>query len=267
MGPNGAGKTTLVRVLSGRVRLDHGTVRLGGADPLRDASARRRLGLVPQDIALYPFLTVRENLEVLGRLAGLGHSELRDAVTRALASSGLGSRASERVERLSGGLQRRVNVAAGMLHLPEVLLLDEPTVGIDPAARDEIHALLRSLRDRGMSILVTTHDMEQAEQLADRIAVMSRGRIRAEGTLADLVRVSFEDAREVQLTLASEAAAGKPLLQVTLNGEKPAGEGFWFPPGAFRDGTNAIRIANAGPSAVTIEGLEVTLRFSKGTGR
>jgi ABC-2 type transport system ATP-binding protein len=203
LGPNGAGKTSLVRAICGRVRLDSGTVRVQGADPRLDPSLRRRLGLVPQEIALYPDLTVRENLEVLGRLAGLARGEVEDAATRALAWTGLGDRASSRVATLSGGMRRRVNLAAGALHRPDVLLLDEPTAGVDPQARERIHDLLRGLRGQGMAILLATHDLDQAAELADRIGILVEGRLRAEGTLADLVEASFGSSRELSLHLAA----------------------------------------------------------------
>ena len=203
LGPNGAGKTSLVRAICGRVRLDSGTVRVGGADPRLDPSLRRRVGLVPQEIALYPDLTLRENLEVLGRLAGLAHGQVEAATSRALAWTGLGDRASSRVATLSGGMQRRVNLAAGALHRPEVLLLDEPTAGVDPQARERIHDLLRGLRGEGMAILLATHDLDQASELADRIGILVDGRLRAEGTLAALVEASFGSSRELSLHLAA----------------------------------------------------------------
>jgi ABC-2 type transport system ATP-binding protein len=202
LGPNGAGKTSLVRALCGRLRLDAGSVRLLGRDP-RDAEARRGLGLVPQQIALYPELTVAENLELLGRLAGLPAAEAGPAVKDALGWIGLADRAASLVGTLSGGQQRRVNLAAATLHRPAVLLLDEPTVGVDPAAREQIHERLRDLRARGIAILLATHDMDQAAELCSRIGILVDGRIRAEGTLAELVRRAFGDAREMRVSLAS----------------------------------------------------------------
>jgi len=207
LGPNGAGKTSLVRAICGRLRLDGGEVRLLGADPLRDASVRRRLGLVPQEIALYPELSVRENLEVLGRLAGLPAAELPRAVAAALDWIGLAERAGSRVAELSGGQKRRVNLAAGTLHGPEVLLLDEPTVGVDPSARERIHEMLRELRGRGLAVLLATHDLDQAEELADRIGILVDGRVRAEGSLAELVEASFGGRRELALRLADAPGA------------------------------------------------------------
>jgi ABC-2 type transport system ATP-binding protein len=202
LGPNGAGKTSLVRAICGRLRLEAGSVRLSGRDP-GDPEARRGLGLVPQEIALYGELTVAENLELLGRLAGLPRGETGPAVVHALGWIGLADRAESVVATLSGGQQRRVNLAAATLHRPAVLLLDEPTVGVDPAAREQIHGQLRDLRARGIAILLATHDLDQAAELCDRIGILVDGRIRAEGTLAELVRQAFGDAREMRVTLAS----------------------------------------------------------------
>ena len=202
LGPNGAGKTSLVRAICGRLRLDAGSVSLLGRDP-RDAEARRGLGLVPQEVALYPELTVAENLELLGRLAGLPGGEAGPAVKDALGWIGLTDRAGSLVATLSGGQQRRVNLAAATLHRPAVLLLDEPTVGVDPAAREQIHERLRDLGARGIAILLATHDLDQAAELCGRIGILVDGRIRAEGTLDELVRRAFGDAREIRVTLAS----------------------------------------------------------------
>ncbi|HSN55879.1 MAG TPA: ABC transporter ATP-binding protein [Candidatus Sulfomarinibacteraceae bacterium] len=205
LGPNGAGKTTLVRAISGRLRLDGGEVRLLGGDPAADAGARCLLGLVPQELALYPELTARENLEVFGRLMALGRDEAREATRRLLEQVGLSDRAHDLVSTLSGGMKRRLNVAAGVIHRPQVLLLDEPTVGVDPAAREGIHELLRELRRDGLAILLTTHDLEQAAELADRVGMLIDGRIRAEGTPAELVRGVFGDGRELLVTLVRPA--------------------------------------------------------------
>ncbi len=201
LGPNGAGKTTLVRAISGRLRLDGGSVDLCGGDPAGDANARRRLGLVPQELALYPDLTARENLTVFGRLMGLDRGAGRAAADELLAGIGLTDRASDVVATLSGGMKRRLNVAAGVIHRPRVLLLDEPTVGVDPTAREAIHDLLRGLRRDGMAILLTTHDLEQAAELADRVGLLIDGRIRAEGPVPELVAEVFGAGQELTVGL------------------------------------------------------------------
>lgn len=203
LGPNGAGKTSLVRAVTGRLRLDAGRVFLGGRDP-RDPVARRALGLVPQDLALYPDLTVRENLSLLGELAGLSRADARAAVDPVLAWIDLGDRAGSLVRTLSGGQKRRVNVAAATLHRPALLVLDEPTVGVDLAARDRIHGMLRDLRARGTAMLLATHDLDQAALLADRVGIMADGRIQAEDTPVALVSTWFrEGSRELVLSLAN----------------------------------------------------------------
>ncbi len=205
LGPNGAGKTTLLRALCGRTRLDGGTIRVAGGDPL-EAAVRRRIGFVPQSIALWTQLSVRHNLELFGRLAGVQHSELHAAVADTLEWSGLAARAGDVVATLSGGMQRRINIAAGTLHRPKLLLLDEPTVGLDPVARSEVHQVLDRLRKTGMSLIMTTHDLVEAEALADRVALMSAGAVRAEDSLAKLIGRLFGDDQEVVLMLAAEPA-------------------------------------------------------------
>jgi ABC-2 type transport system ATP-binding protein len=258
LGPNGAGKTTLVRAICGRVALDSGSVRINGEDPRGNSAARRALGLVPQEIALYLELTVRENLEVLGRLAGVARKELGAAVERALAWTGLESRASDRAGKLSGGMKRRLNIAAGTLHRPRVLLLDEPTVGVDPSAREKIHEVLVSLREAGIGMLLTTHDMEQAEELADRIAVLAEGRIRAEGTLAGLVRDHFGEANELTLTLAAEPTeAGRSLLDA--EGLRPAGDGLTWA-GRLSGGLEALSALGQRLAEGDVEVAEVRVR-------
>ena len=206
VGRNGAGKTTLIRAICGRARLDGGTVRLEGRDPAADAAARRRLGLVPQEIALYPELTALENLEILGRLAGLAAADAARRAREALEWIGLADRAKSRVATLSGGMRRRVNIAAGVLHEPALLLLDEPTVGVDPQARERIHEMLAALRARGLAILLTTHDLDQAALLADRIGILDDGALRAEGTLPQLIASTLGRARELTVRLAAPAA-------------------------------------------------------------
>jgi ABC-2 type transport system ATP-binding protein len=216
LGPNGAGKTTLLRAVAGRVHIDSGSIRIGGGPP--DAPAvRRRVGFVPQSIALWARLTVRTNLEILGRLAGLPGREVAAAVTDALEWSGLAERAGEPVDTLSGGMQRRINIAAGTLHRPDLLLLDEPTVGLDPVARQSVHRVLEGLRDRGMGLILTTHDLVEAEALADRVAVLAGGVVRAADTIPILVGRLFGSDQEVLLMLGSEPPpALRDFLRTTL---------------------------------------------------
>jgi ABC-2 type transport system ATP-binding protein len=187
LGPNGAGKTTLVRAVAGRVEPDGGELAVGGLAPTDDR-ARSARGWVPQEIALYPLLSPRENLWTFGRYQGLAGTALPEAIRTSLDWIGLSDRANEKTDRLSGGMKRRLNIAAGTIHGPRVLLLDEPTVGVDPQSRERIYAMIGELKGRGVSLLYTTHYMEEAERLCDRIAIIDHGRIIAQGTKDELVR-------------------------------------------------------------------------------
>jgi ABC-2 type transport system ATP-binding protein len=207
LGPNGAGKTTLMRAITGRLRLERGTVKVLGADPRTQRKARRHLGLVPQSIALYPQLTAKENLQVFARLMGVRSADCAAAVDEGLRRAGLLERADSALRHLSGGMQRRINIVAGTLHKPALLLLDEPTVGVDLAAREAIHTMLNELRDAGMSMLICTHDFEQAARIADRVAFMVEGSIVVEGPVDELVKSVFGDSKELLIALAQPADA------------------------------------------------------------
>jgi ABC-2 type transport system ATP-binding protein len=186
LGPNGAGKTTTLSMLCGLVTPTGGRVRVDGRD-LSDPAARRMLGLVPQDIGLYATLTVRENLRYFGRMHGLGGDRLDARVDTCLAMVALADAADRRVGELSGGMKRRANLAAGVVHEPAILLLDEPTVGVDAQSRNAIFDTLSVLAAAGLTIVYTTHYMEEAERLCRRIAVMDRGALLVEGAPADLI--------------------------------------------------------------------------------
>jgi ABC-2 type transport system ATP-binding protein len=190
LGPNGAGKTTTISCLCGLLRPDAGGIALDGVelatDPLR---FKRMLGIVPQETALYGDLTARENLDFWGRLAGLGGRALGERIDSTLAAVGLADRAREPARKFSGGMRRRLNLAIGMLHEPRLLLLDEPTVGIDIQARLNILDVVRGVAQRGAIILYTTHYLEEAQGLCDRIGIMDQGRILAEGNLDELKRL------------------------------------------------------------------------------
>ncbi len=204
LGPNGAGKTTLLRSICGRLALDSGTVRLRGKNPVGNPEVRRALGFVPQEVALYPELTARENLEIFGGLMGLSRGTARATAGRLLTRIRLANRSGDPVHTLSGGMKRRLNIAAGVVHQPSVLLLDEPTVGVDPSARESLHDLLRELREDGLAILLTTHDLDQAAELSDVIGVLIDGRIHAQGSLDELLRQVFDGGKEVVVTLRAE---------------------------------------------------------------
>ncbi len=173
-----------------RVIPDAGTITVFGA-PADSAAARNALGWIPQEIALYPRLTCRENLQSFGRYHGLGDATLAQAIERCLDWSMLTDRADELVRNLSGGMKRRLNMAAGLIHQPKLVLMDEPTVGVDPQSRNHIFEMIEKVRGEGMSIIYTTHYMEEAERLCDRIAIVDHGKIIALGTNSDLVRSAF----------------------------------------------------------------------------
>ena len=202
LGPNGAGKTTLLGTACGRIAPDAGNARLSGGDPRRDVQVRQCLGFVPQEIALYPYLTVRENLEVFGRMMGVAKESLSGRIEEALSWAGLGDRSADRVDTLSGGMQRRLNIVASVLHQPTLIMLDEPTVGVDVNARERIHELLRRLRADGLGILLTTHDLLQATTLADRVVFLVAGKVRLEGAPDALIHQVFGDHKEISITLA-----------------------------------------------------------------
>ena len=186
LGPNGAGKTTLIRAISGRVQLDAGEIRLFGT-PLASRKTPPELGIVPQELAIYPSLTARENLDAFGRLQGLSASDVKAQVKWALATTALEDRADEPVKGFSGGMKRRLNIACGVLHRPRVVLLDEPTVGVDPQSRERIYDMLTDLTKAGVSLLLTTHHLEEAETRCSRTVIIDHGKVIAAGTMAELV--------------------------------------------------------------------------------
>ena len=202
LGPNGAGKTTLIRAVAGRVRLDQGQIELLGQK--LDGSAGRAgqtLGVVPQEIALYPLLTARENLEVFAAFHGLGGAALAEQVKSALTWTALADRADEPIKRFSGGMKRRLNIACGVLHKPEVVLLDEPTVGVDPQSRERIWEMLDKLKQAGASLVLTTHQLDEAEARGDRIVIIDQGKTIAAGTFRELVERTVGTHRQITLTL------------------------------------------------------------------
>jgi ABC-2 type transport system ATP-binding protein len=206
LGPNGAGKSTTIRMVCGLAAPDAGTVTVAG-EPMRPGSpTRAHVGYVPQEVALYPDLSARENLRFFGRTQGLRGRRLTERVAEVLELTGLADRGRERVESFSGGMRRRLNIGAGLLHRPALLVLDEPTVGVDPQSRHAILDSVRALGASGMAVLYTTHYMEEAERLCDRVGIIDQGRLVAEGTPRELVtRVGERD--RVELEVAGDAIA------------------------------------------------------------
>jgi lipooligosaccharide transport system ATP-binding protein len=190
LGPNGAGKSTAMRILTGQAVADAGEVEvLGYQLPAESKLARARMGVCPQESNLDVDLRVRDVLSVFARLYRVPAVARADAVERALALAGLQARAADRALTLSGGMQRRLLIARALIHEPDLVLLDEPTVGLDPQVRHELWSLILSLREQGTTVLMSTHYIEEAERLADRVAIMSAGRVVAEGTPAELIRL------------------------------------------------------------------------------
>ena len=187
LGPNGAGKTTTIHLMVGVLKPDAGSVRInGGADPTRP-EVRRQIGIAPQAQALYADLTGEENLAFFARLYGLAGARLAERVAWALEFSGLADRRKHAVRTYSGGMQRRLNLAVALVHDPPVLFLDEPTVGVDPQSRNHIFDSIEALKKQGRTILYTTHYMEEAQRLCDRVAIMDRGKILALDTVSGLI--------------------------------------------------------------------------------
>lgn len=201
LGPNGAGKTTLMSVLAGLLKPSSGTVRIDGRNGLAERAAIKRiLGIVPQEPAIYPTLTARENLDFFGRMQGLAGDLLHARVLACLGLAEMNAEADQRVERLSGGFKRRLNMVIGLIHEPQILILDEPTVAIDPHSRSLIHQRLRELHQAGITILISTHYMEEAEQLCQEIAIIDQGRVLVQGTVPDLLAGQASQTVQIQLT-------------------------------------------------------------------
>lgn len=208
LGSNGAGKTTMLRAVSGLKKPTFGRIELNGKDVFADAAQRRLISYVPQNIAIFEHLTVKENLRVFGRFAGQTGHALDRAVSALLDAARLGDYADRMSHQLSGGYRRRVNICIGMISEPRVLVLDEPTVGIDVDARDAIHALLDEFRHRGVAMLLTTHDFDQAQALADRIGILSQGAMVCQGNPGELIAETFGNQQEIIIDLRSAPRTG-----------------------------------------------------------
>lgn len=206
LGPNGAGKTTTLMIMTGLLRADAGTLSCEGRplDPTAPAY-RRSLGFAPQNIAAYPELTALENLRFFGRLYGLKRSDLATRAAEILAITGLAPRQHSRVATFSGGMKRRLNFGVALLHRPNLLILDEPTVGVDPQSRAHLIAQTRALRDQGVSVIYASHYMEEVQVVCDRVAIMDQGRIVVADTLRDLLhRLDAETLVEIPATACGQ---------------------------------------------------------------
>jgi len=214
LGPNGAGKTTTISILSALLRPDAGAIHIGGYDLLtQPARVKQLTGVVPQEIALYEELTAFQNLLFWGRLYGVDGSESRRRATQLLGMVGLENRMHETVAHYSGGMKRRVNLAAALMHSPSLLLMDEPTVGIDPQSRNHIFDLLGQLHSEGISIIYTTHYMEEVERLCSRAAIIDNGKIIADGSMEELKSLSARHAG-VDIELLPEERQDAPTLRL-----------------------------------------------------
>ncbi len=207
LGPNGAGKTTTIGMIAGVLRPTAGSIRILGADAASGRSVLRNLGLVPQTVALYPALTAGENLRFFGNLYGLSRERLEARARSLLDLAGLSARSREPVGDFSGGMKRRLNLVCALVHEPKLLLLDEPTAGVDPQSRERIYEALAALATQGLALLLTTHYLEEAERLCHRIAILDEGRVAAEGTVAHLRTLAGEEPT-ITMVLARPPGAG-----------------------------------------------------------
>ena len=214
LGPNGAGKSTLMHLIAGVLLPDGGSITLQGTRHPHSAAGRATIGLVPQNLAIYPNLTAAENLRFFGRLYGLRSAQLDERVRWGLGIADLAARSAHRAGNFSGGMLRRLNLACALLHEPELLLLDEPTVGVDPQARNHIYETITELKATGMTIVHSTHMMEEAERLCDRVAIMDHGQILAVDSVAGLIDAHAGLARQrAKIARAGASHAPEPNLE------------------------------------------------------
>lgn len=202
VGRNGAGKSTLAKAVIGALSLDAGTINVGQRNPFSDAGARRAIGMAPQEVALYPHLTISENVDAFATLAGVGTGRAA-AVREAINEAACSERADQRIDRLSGGWRRRANLAAAIVHKPQLLVLDEPTEGLDAETRVALRRLIERLRDRGTAILLISHNADDVSGLANRVGILDRGRLLIDGTPETLIKQAFGERQAVSIRLAS----------------------------------------------------------------
>lgn len=263
LGPNGAGKTTLMRSISGLTRLDGGSIEVLGT-PIDGPGRGELLGVVPQEIALYDEMTATENLEVFGRMYALRGAALRERIGWALSWTGLERRRDDRVGGFSGGMKRRLNIAAGVLHDPRLVLLDEPTVGVDPQGRDRIREMLQGLRSAGTALVQSTHQFSEIESVCDRVVIVDHGRVIATGTTEELVARVADQERPFALRLDRPVDLGDPRIE--LRGDQLHGR--------MRDVATELpallaRVAQAGATVrdLRVEAPGIEAVFTRLTGR
>lgn len=187
LGPNGAGKSTTFNIMTGLIQADSGSVKFKNDTNPSSKKYKKSLGVVPQDISLYSNMTVEENLKFIGRLYGVLGKKLEEKVNKTLGEMNLNDKRKEAIKNLSGGMKRRVNIAAALLHNPELVIMDEPTVGVDPESRSDIWNIIRGLKKKGKSIILTSHYVDEIERLSDRVIVINNGKVIAEGIVDELI--------------------------------------------------------------------------------
>lgn len=216
IGPNGAGKSTIISMISGLFPPDKGKITVGGIELLKSTKqAQKLIGVVPQEIALYPTMTAKENLMFWGRMYGLKGTVLKSQVEETLEIIGLTDRAKDKVGTFSGGMKRRVNIGASILHTPELLIMDEPTVGIDPQSRNYILETVKTLNENGMTIIYTSHYMEEVQLLCKRIGIVDKGELIALGSIEELGKI-VENKKSINLAL-QESIQNQEKLQEELD--------------------------------------------------
>ena len=259
LGPNGAGKTTTISMVAGLLERDAGEVVVAGRPmSTRSVRAKAALGYVPQDLAIYPDLTARENLVFFARLYDMSLEDARRRSDEVLDVIGLADRAGDQTKTYSGGMKRRLNIGIGLLHRPELLILDEPTVGVDPQSRNAILESVEGLSGAGMAVLYTTHYMEEAERLCDRIGIIDHGTLIAEGTRRELVSLLGErDRVRLAATGDLDGAAAALESQPWTRKTTTTGEGIDLEVEDARENLPAI-LQVAAEAGATIRSVEVT---------
>ena len=258
LGPNGAGKTTAISIVAGLLEADAGeAIVAGNRLTTRSVAAKSAIGFVPQDLAIYPDLTAQENLSFFARLYGLSAKQARKRVEEVLAVIGLSERAGDQAKTYSGGMKRRLNIGIGLLHEPSLLILDEPTVGVDPQSRNAILESVERLGEQGMAVLYTTHYMEEAERLCDRVGIIDHGELKAEGTREELVAL-LEEHDKVHLTGTGSLEAGaQACARIGAVHAASVGDGSIE---LLVEGASAVLpeiLTTAGGAGVSVQGVEV----------